>query len=224
MSENQPLHQQIASENYWKVPHVAGEHLSLAKRVYDVVCADNVSDEIDGLARKIAQQGAHVTPLAEGAQLAVDVPGSMLKIIEDMRLYPNKNLSARLYDSPEVFDEQAQTMLDEALFDGDAVRARVAGENGSVDVGRKTLYLLNSPSEVRLAGKTSQLLGKGGGMEIVEFRERHPIGHVMNWETRRERTEARVVYASLIRPRAGRRRIIDLAEFGARLHPAPKTA
>jgi hypothetical protein len=225
MSEFTPIHMQIASDKYWDTPRAPEVKVPFGKSVYDVLCAPAVSSQIDQLFQRLDEQGTLVTPLPEGEELAVDVPGGLLKVVEDMRTHPKRRTQDRQYDTPALFDTQAQAMVDEVLFNGHETGTQVEGINGTVDVARRTVYLVNSPSVEQLAGKTSELLGRGGGRHSIEFWGRTPIGHTTVFETRKDSVETRVVSAAILRPRGTRRvhrRIIDLGEIGAKLVPTPQ--
>lgn len=220
----QPLHEQIATDQYWAGPtSPEAETPSFAARVYDVYLGQSSITGVDRTFRDISEMGANVRTLPPGEGLDLNVPGSLLKIVEDMRTQPKRPTRGRRYDTPELFDDQAQAMVDELLFKGAGTGARIEGPTGAVDIARRVLYLQNSPSQRQLAGKTSDLIGRGGSHYNVTFKQYgEPVGYIKSYETRRDMVQTRIVSAEIITVGGVKRarKVFDLGAIGAKFSPA----
>jgi len=169
------------------------------------------------------------TPLRSGEPIGIDDPDAILKVVEDMRTVPKKDIRGRRTDSPSTFDKKAKQIMDTPLLTGDMTGAKLQTAQGeTIYVGRRAVYLQNSYS-TELIGKESNMLGKGGNKREPVFMHRHPVDSVRTYKTRNEAVKCRIVSASIIAPagfkraRAKHRSIIDLG-FAGRLRPATGSA
>lgn len=217
------LHEQVASDPYWSGPVFEDtERLPFLTEIYDVFNRDSVLLGIDKAYREIAERGAQAQPIENGQGIELISAGGILKVVEDMRVHPKKITRGRSYDTPEIFDRQAQTMVDELLYQGEQTGLKVETESGSVDIARRTIYLRNATSQRQMIGKPSELLGKGGSPYNAVFMSNGiSVGHTTQYETRKDRVQRRIVSAKVITPRGPKRarKIFDLGAVEAKLIP-----
>ncbi|HSX33233.1 MAG TPA: hypothetical protein VLF91_02755 [Candidatus Saccharimonadales bacterium] len=214
------LHEQIASDEYWDAPPaIHPVYVSFGAQVFDELAGDGVPRRIDEAYRNIlAHSSVHIKQIGRGELLALDAPGGLLKVVEDMRTFPKKPSRRRTFVEPEIFDEQAQDMVDALLYAGPQAGTKLEGPDGLlINIARRVVYLRNSPSGRQLVGKNSSLLGRGGGRYDKVYIPHHPVGHIHTRETRRDRIQTRVVSAEVILPSGARRpskAVLDLGWIG----------
>jgi hypothetical protein len=224
--EPAPLpHLVIAADSHWDKPTVPeDDDISFKERLRDTLLGSAVMGTVDRLYAELAHRGVYAQPLVEGDELAVDMPGALLKVVQDLRVHPRRPTRGRRFETPDRFDAAAQAMIDNALYTGRQVAVKIDDLGGEIQIARRTLYLINSPSDAQLAGKIGDMLGRGGNEHSMEFVQRHPVGHVHRYETRKDRVERRVVSAELLRPAGPKRapaKIIDLGALADKLIPSP---
>ncbi len=170
MSETLPVHELIASDDYWSTIAKLPE-LSFRDRLVDdlssiyVVSADSRTKDIQTLLTLANATGFDPIAVSNGSQLPLLERGEgLLKVVEDTRTKPAKSTNThRLFQSSdkpigtEEFNEIAQKMLAEFLYFGKTAMTHVVDElTGEVSyIERRVIYCTGSKSGSQLEGVIS---------------------------------------------------------------------
>ena len=217
-----PLHEQIAADSYWEGELAPSARFSFTAAVMNNLIGESYMGTIDRVYQRACVAGStEVTTVVPGEPLELSIPGSVIKIIEDMRIIPRRPNRFRKYDSVEEFEQLAAGMESTVWYRGPQTGLHLELPNGTFDVARRVSYLVNSQFGSGLAGKDSALLGRGGShVSLLEIPS-YPVGQVSAYKTRRDDVLRRIVSAQILTPAPPARRRARRAET---VRTAPRLA
>lgn len=190
---------QIASDKYWDKPEAPADEPSRGAVYKAMMWGGAAQGAIDREYEDMKLYGVvEYLTFPEGAAFGLPESRGFLKVIQDSRTEPKRGADWEPGDS-ELFDAQAQEMVDEILYDGKDASLRTDGPRGPVEIGRRVLYLRPSASRDLLAGKRSDLLGRGGNQLTTELVPYGRVGEKTTYETRRTIVQSRIIGASVLR-------------------------
>lgn len=200
------LHYEIASDTYWQQPPAPNLHkLPLATNFRDGVFPlpklGQIAQNYQGL--ESAQYGIDVLDKSLGETLEFVAPNGLLKVVSDMRTYPKKPIARKWMETPRVFDETAQNMINTILYDGPMVGTEFIAPDGRlVSVARRVLYFTYASSKKQLIGMQSDYVRGQGISELVATYQRfeEPLGSQYQFETSKETVSIRKIAAQVLRP------------------------